>query len=77
MVDGHNLIYRAALGTPASIPSRDPVNPRDLTGVFFFFALLRKTVNEEFGLRPGQWPEVLVVFDGEHGSQARKDVDPG
>ena len=38
-----------------------------------FFALLRKGINE--GL-PG-WPEVVVVFDGQDGSEQRKQTDAG
>ena len=71
LVDGHNLPWIAAMGTPASVSSRD--GSRDLTGVFMFFALLRKAIRENI---PGS-PEVLVVFDGEQGSAARKAIDPG
>jgi hypothetical protein len=42
--DGHNLLWMAAMSIPASISSRD--GSRDLTGVFMFFALLRKAVRE-------------------------------
>jgi DNA polymerase-1 len=61
----------AAMSIPASISSRD--GSRDLTGVFMFFALLRKAVRENI---PGE-PEVVVIFDGELGSADRKAVDPG
>jgi DNA polymerase-1 len=71
LVDGHNLTWIAATGTPASVFSRD--RSTDLTGVFMFFALLRKAVRENI---PGE-PEVLVIFDGEQGSAARKAMDPG
>jgi DNA polymerase-1 len=71
LVDGHNLLWMAATGTPASVSSRD--GSRDLTGVFMFFALLRKAIRENF---PGR-PETLIVFDGELGSAGRKAVDPG
>lgn len=71
LVDGHNLAWIAATGTPASVSSRD--RSRDLTGVFMFFALLRKAIRENI---PGA-PEVLVVFDGEQGSAGRKAIDPG
>jgi DNA polymerase-1 len=60
----------AAMGSPASISSRD--GSRDLTGAFMFFALLRKAVRENI---PDD-PEVLVVFDGELGSAGRKALDP-
>ena len=62
LVDGHNLLWMAAMGTPASVSSRD--GSRDLTGVFMFFALLRKAIRENFTSRP----ETLIVFDGELGS---------
>ncbi|WP_201296853.1 MULTISPECIES: 5'-3' exonuclease H3TH domain-containing protein [unclassified Nocardiopsis] len=69
LVDGHNLLWRAAFGFPAEILSRDKT--RDLTAVFGFFALLRVAIRDEF-YDP---PEVLVVFDGEHGSDDRKQDD--
>lgn len=69
VADGHNLLWAAA-GTPASVSSRD--GTRDLTGVFMFFALLRKAIRENI---PGQ-PEAIVVFDGERGSATRKTADP-
>jgi 5'-3' exonuclease len=72
LVDGHNLRWRACFGTPAQIWSRDE-QPADLTTQFMFFALLRKAINDEL---PG-WPEVIVVFDGQHGSAQRKDTDAG
>jgi DNA polymerase-1 len=71
LVDGHNLAWIAAMGTPASVSSRD--RSRDLTGVFMFFALLRKAIGENMPAAP----EVLVIFDGEQGSAARKAIDPG
>jgi DNA polymerase-1 len=69
LVDGHNLLWRAAFGFPAAILSRDKT--RDLTAEFGFFALLRVAIREEMP----QPPEVLVVFDGEHGTAERKDSD--
>jgi DNA polymerase I len=69
LVDGHNLLWRAAFGFPAEIRSRD--KSRDLTAVFGFFALLRVAIRDEFT----DLPEVLVVFDGEHGSEERKQDD--
>jgi len=72
LVDGHNLLWRACFGTPAQIWSRDE-QPADLTTQFMFFALLRKGINDELP----QWPEVIVVFDGEDGSAQRKDTDAG
>jgi DNA polymerase-1 len=38
-----------------------------------FFALLRKGINDELA----QWPEVMVIFDGQDGAADRKDTDPG
>jgi DNA polymerase-1 len=69
LVDGHNLLWRAAFGFPAAILSRDKT--RDLTAEFGFFALLRVAIREEMP----ELPEVLVVFDGEHGAAERKDSD--
>lgn len=68
LVDGHNLLWRAAFGFPAEIRSRDKT--RDLTAVFGFFALLRVAIRDELPA-----PEVIVVFDGEHGSAERQDSD--
>ena len=71
LVDGHNWLFRACFGTPAQIWSRDPHDKRELTTEFMFFALLRKGINEELP----DWPEVVVVFDGENGSAQRKATD--
>jgi DNA polymerase-1 len=71
LVDGHNLLYRACFATPAEIYSRDPTR-RDITTQFMFFALLRKAITAELGT----WPELLVVFDGEHGAADRQATDP-
>jgi DNA polymerase-1 len=73
LVDGHNLLFRACFGTPAQIFSRDAADRQDITTQFMFFALLRKGINDELGC----WPEVIVVFDGEDGSAARREADPG
>ena len=74
LVDGHNLMWRACFGTPAQIFSRDaPDDRRDITTQFMFFALLRKAINDELG----DWPEVIVVFDGQHGAASRQQADPG
>lgn len=72
LVDGHNLLFRACYGTPAHIYSRD-VDRRELTTQFMFFALLRKAINDELGA----WPEVIVVFDGQHGADGRQQADAG
>jgi DNA polymerase-1 len=69
LVDGHNLLFRATFGFPAPIYSRDKA--RELTGVFGFFALLRVAIRDEISTPP----EVIVVFDGENGSAARKAAD--
>ncbi|MFE5325502.1 5'-3' exonuclease H3TH domain-containing protein [Embleya sp. NPDC056575] len=68
LVDGHHLLYSAWFGFPARITSR---NGADLTGVFGTLALLWKSHREH---APGH--EVLVAFDGEHGSAARAEADP-
>lgn len=69
LVDGHNLLWRAAFGFPAEIRSRDKT--RNLTAVFGFFALLRVAIRDELPSAP----EVIVVFDGEHGAAERQDAD--
>jgi DNA polymerase-1 len=68
VVDAHNLLWRGAFGFPAPVRSRDKT--RDLTAEFAFFALLGVAIRKELPTLP----EVLVVFDGEHGSQERKEV---
>ena len=73
LVDGHNLLFRACFGTPAQILSRDETDKRDITTQFMFFALLRKGINDELA----QWPEIMVIFDGQDGAAGRKDADPG
>ncbi|GAA1291497.1 5'-3' exonuclease [Saccharothrix xinjiangensis] len=69
LVDGHNLLWRGAFGFPAAIRSRDKT--RDLTAEFAFFALLRVAIREEFTSPP----EVIVVFDGQHGAAERQAAD--
>ncbi|MGH3631341.1 MAG: DUF6879 family protein [Sciscionella sp.] len=54
-------------GFPAPIYSRDKT--RLLTGLFAFFALLRVAICDDVPHGP---PEVLVVFDGEHGAAGRR-----
>ncbi len=71
LVDGHNLLFRACFGTPVEIYSRDTPK-RDITTQFMFFALLRKAIVTELD----GWPEIIVVFDGEHGSAERQATDP-
>ena len=72
IVDGHNLLWGATFGFPAPIYSRDKT--RRLTGLFAFFALLRKTIQAEFADHP---PEVVVIFDGRHGADTRKETFAG
>ena len=67
LVDGLNLLWRAAYGFPARI--RDSEG-EDVTPAFGFFALLRKAVH---GLSPC---EAVVVFDGEGSTDARVEVAP-
>jgi DNA polymerase-1 len=69
-VDGHHLLYRSWHGfTSRRITSRD--HTRDLTGVFGFLAILRKTHREE---APGH--EIIVAFDGEDAAARRQAADP-
>lgn len=67
LVDGLNLLWRAAYGFPARI--RDSEG-EDVTPAFGFFALLRKAIH---GLMPC---EAVVVFDGEGASNARVEAAP-
>ncbi len=67
IVDGMNLLWRAAYGFPARI--RDSEG-EDVTPAFGFFALLRKAIH---GLMPC---EAVVVFDGEGASDARVEMAP-
>ena len=69
LVDGHHLLWRGAFGFPAPIFSRDKT--RELTAEFAFFALLRVAVREEFASPP----EIIVVFDGQHGAAERQSAD--
>lgn len=69
LVDGHNLLWRAAFGFPAVIRSRDKT--RVLTATFGFFALLRVAIRDEIPAPP----EVIVVFDGQHGAEGRRESD--
>jgi len=72
LVDGHNLLWGATFGFPAPIYSRDKT--RLLTGLFAFFALLRVAIRDDV---PGAAPEVIVVFDGEHGAVSRQQAHDG
>ncbi len=72
LVDGHNLLWGATFGFPAPIYSRDKT--RLLTGLFAFFALLRVAIRDDV---PSPAPEVIVVFDGEHGAAGRQQTHDG
>jgi DNA polymerase I len=72
LVDGHNLLWSATFGFPAPIYSRDKT--RLLTGLLAFFALLRVAVRDDM---PGAAPEIIVVFDGEHGAAGRQQTHDG
>ncbi len=67
LVDGHNLLWRAAFGFPARITSRDS---RDITAEFGFFALLR------VGQRELSEAECIVCFDGQYGPAKRQSLNP-
>lgn len=68
-VDGFHLLYRSWWGfSDRRITSRD--GSRDLTGVFGFFAILRKTHRE---MAPDH--EIVVAFDGEYAIDTRQAVD--
>ena len=67
IVDGQNLLWRAAYGFPARIKTRAGI---DRTGVFGFFALLRVGLRE---VSPA--PECIVCFDGEYGAGDRQAID--
>jgi 5'-3' exonuclease len=70
-VDGHHLLYRSWHGfTDRRIMSCDKT--RDLTGVFGFLAILRKTHLEA---APGH--EIIVAFDAEDAAATRQAADPG
>lgn len=65
-VDGHHLLYRSWWGfTDKRITSSD--GSRDLTGVFGFLAILRKTHMETAADH-----EIVVVFDGENAAASRQ-----
>lgn len=68
LVEGSNLLWRAAYGFPARITTRDG---RDVTGLFGFFALLRKAIHEL-----DEPAECTVVFDSEKGWAGRRQEDP-
>jgi DNA polymerase I len=64
LVDGNNLLYRAAYGFPTKIYNR---NKEDITTIFAFFALLRIAFKEiGYPISP------VVCFDGEHCLEERR-----
>ena len=69
VVDGTGLAWRAACGFPRRVTSRSGI---DITAVFGFFALLRKTHRE---LAAGS--EIVVCFDSEHAVNPRLETFPG
>lgn len=68
VVDGTGLAWRAACGFPRRVRSRSGA---DITAVFGFFALLRKTHRE---VAPGS--EVVVCFDSEVAKNPRTCLFP-
>jgi DNA polymerase-1 len=68
LVDGNNLLWRAAHGPPAPFAADDG---RDLTALFRFFTLLRRALGS-YGL----FAECVVCFDGADAWSSRLDVDP-
>src|SRR5687768_9606376 len=66
LIDGNNLLYRAAYGFPAKILNR---RKEDITTIFAFFALLRIAFKEiGYPLSP------IVCFDGEHALDSRREI---
>lgn len=68
LVDGNNLLWRAAHGHQAPFPADDG---RDLTPLFRFIALLRRALGS-YGL----FAECIVCFDGAQAWSDRLDTDP-
>ncbi|MEX0874087.1 MAG: 5'-3' exonuclease H3TH domain-containing protein [Actinomycetota bacterium] len=67
LVDGNNLLWRAAHGHPAPFAADDG---RDLTPLFRFIVLLRRALGT-YGL----FAECVVCFDGAEAWSGRLDVD--
>jgi DNA polymerase-1 len=67
LVDGNNLLWRAAHGHRAPFPASDG---RDLTPLFRFFAKLRRALGT-YGL----FAECVVCFDGADAWSRRRDID--
>lgn len=68
LVDGNNLLWRAAHGPRAPFPANDG---RDLTPLFRFFLMLRRALGS-YGL----FSECIVCFDGERAWESRVAIDP-
>lgn len=68
LVDGNNLLWRAAHGHPAPFTASDG---RDLTPLFRFFTLLRRALGT-YGL----FAECVVCFDGPAAWTSRLRIDP-
>lgn len=69
IVDGLNLLWRAALGFPTRVRSKTGA---DITGIFGFFALLNVAWREY-----GSTADVIVCFDGQQGLQSRQSISSG
>jgi len=67
LVDGNNLLWRAAHGSPAPFASDDG---RDLTPLFRFITKLRRALGTY-----GVFAECVVCFDGADAWSGRLDVD--
>jgi 5'-3' exonuclease len=67
LVDGNNLLWRAAHGPRAPFPA---VDGRDLTPLFRFITMLRRALGT-YGL----FAECLVCFDGADAWSERLDLD--
>src|SRR5438132_7756654 len=67
LVDGNNLLWRAAHGWPAPFAA---VDGRDLTPLFRFISLLRRALGT-YGL----FAECIVCFDGSEAWSERLDLD--
>ena len=67
LVDGNNLLWRAAHGSPAPFAAADG---RDLTPLFRFMTLLRRALGT-YGL----FAECVVCFDGADAWSGRLDLD--
>lgn len=69
LVDGNNLLWRAAHGSPAPFTASDG---RDITPLFRFFSQLRRALGSY-----GVFAECIVCFDGANAWASRLDIDAG